>query len=425
MKNGLSLNIASVPTLAPSGVFPSLALNFLNTETLSSLVTFTRASGATRTNSAGTLVTMTDDQPRFDYDPSTLASNGLLIEEQRTNLVTYSEEFDNAAWTKTRSSIVADGAVAPDGTTTMDLLKEDTTAANTHFTSSAAVSWVGGTTYTISFYAKQGSGTRRIQVQWPNAAFTTTRRCNFNIDTLTVTPGSGMTASITNVGGGIYRCQVTLLADTTASASITFSLASTNAASAAAATYDGDGTSGIYLWGAQVEAGAFATSYISTVAAAATRAADSAVISTISPFYNQSDGTIYIETDYTLVAGGNYRFDVTDGTASNQMRLRSAPTGTTQSRFELTSGGTLWTTLSPATTNTAINKDAIAYATNNAAAVTNNGTLLSDLTVTPAVVDRITLGSTRAGASQLNGHIRRFAYYPTRLPDATLAALTV
>ena len=80
---------------------PALLLDF-TTGTLDSRITFTRSTTGSYYNSAGVLSTAAINAPRFDYNPSTLQAKGLLIEESRTNLLTYSEQFDNAAWVKTR-----------------------------------------------------------------------------------------------------------------------------------------------------------------------------------------------------------------------------------------------------------------------------------------------------------------------------------
>jgi len=100
---------------------PPAALDLnLTSGTLDSRVTFTRASGGTRFNSSGVLETVASDVPRFDHDPVTLAPRGLLIEGARTNLVQFSEEMDNAYWTKAQSSVTANATAAPSGATTAD-----------------------------------------------------------------------------------------------------------------------------------------------------------------------------------------------------------------------------------------------------------------------------------------------------------------
>lgn len=384
-------------------------------------ITFTRASTATFTGQNGLLQTAAINAPRFDYNPTTLAPLGLLIEEQRTNLLTYSEIFSDAAWVKTNSSITANIVVAPDGALTGDKLVENTATASHQLTRS--VSFVSGTAYSLSFYAK-ASERNRVNLQFPSAAFTSALNVNFDLLNGTViSTAAGATASIINVGNGWYRCQASASATITTTTNITTIRL---IESGTTTSYTGDGVSGLFVWGAQLEAGAFPTSYIPTVASQVTRAADLASMTgtNFSSWYNQNEGSFYVGSDYTQVAGGNFRIDVTDGTTSNQMRLRTAPTGTTQSRFELTTGGVTQTTLSPATVNPASNQDAIAYKTNDAAAVVNAGTVTTDLTLTPAVVNQMAIGTTRLGASSLNGHIKKIVYYPRRLENGELQAIT-
>ena len=398
----------------------ALVLDFTSPAALDPRITFTRASTATRFNASGVLTSEAINAARFDYDPVTLAPKGLLIEESRTNLLTYSEQFDNAAWTKTRSSITADAAVSPDGTADADKLVEDTTATNSHLFSATITSTTAVTTFSI--FAKAAE---RPRLQLRFAGGSDVRGAAFNLltgtveaETLSATTQAN-NPRITDVGNGWYRCSI----DSSGTGDTTVQTYLDNGTTH---SYTGDGTSGIYIWGAQLEAGAFATSYIPTVASQVTRAADVAVMTgtNFSSWYNQSEGTFFVSSDYTLVVGGNYRFDVTDGTSSNQMRLRSAPSGSTQSRFELTTSGVAQTTLSPATTNPALNKDAIAYKLDDAAAVVNAGTAGVDTSLTPATMNQMAIGATRLGASPINGHIQRIAYYNRRLANSELTALT-
>jgi hypothetical protein len=170
---------------------------------------------------------------------------GLLIEEQRTNLLTYSEEFDDAAWSKTRSSITANTIVAPDGALTGDKLVENTDTG-THFVSQSA-SLIANAVYTASVYAKAGERTR-VQLQTANVAnWTASVSTVFDLSAGTVVSGTG---TITPVGNGWYRCSITATfgASNTIGGMNIFPVISGTTSS-----YTGDGYSGIYLWGAQLE----------------------------------------------------------------------------------------------------------------------------------------------------------------------------
>jgi hypothetical protein len=126
---------------------PTLDLNFAATKRLDPRIAFTRTSTGTFVGSNGLIQTAVSGAPRFDHNPTTGESLGLLVEEARTNHNTYSEQFDNAAWVKTRSSITSNTIVAPDGTLTGDKLVEDTTASNTHQISQSASLTAGTHTY--------------------------------------------------------------------------------------------------------------------------------------------------------------------------------------------------------------------------------------------------------------------------------------
>lgn len=95
---------------------PSLLLDFANSGRVDPRITFSRVSTATYFDNKGVLRTAPAGVPRIDYDPATGECRGLLVEEQRTNFLRYSEEFDNAYWIKARSSITTNAVTAPDGT---------------------------------------------------------------------------------------------------------------------------------------------------------------------------------------------------------------------------------------------------------------------------------------------------------------------
>lgn len=165
------------------------------------------------------------------------------------NLLTYTEQFNNATWVKTRCSITADTVLAPNNTTTADSMIEDT-SASTHQVTKLA-SFVSGTTYTFSVYAKP-LGSRNIRLDLPSTAFGVAGTAIFDITAGTVlSTVGGATATISNVGNGWFRCSVTKTASATASAT-PFMLLITGTSTA---SYTGDGVSGAYIWGAQLETG--------------------------------------------------------------------------------------------------------------------------------------------------------------------------
>ena len=230
---------------------PSLDLRFADNKSLvdattgQNLVTFTRASSGTFVGSDGVLKTATTNEPRFDHNPTTGESLGLLVEEARTNLVLRSEEFDNASWTKTRSSVTADAITAPNGTTTADTLIEDSSASATHFISQG-VSITSGTNYAFSVFIKRASGSRNANLRWSGGVATG----NMTVDLTTgaVTASAALqNPSATAFSNGWWRVTFWQAATSTGTFGPQIFLHDETTI-----TYTGDGTSGIYIWGAQL-----------------------------------------------------------------------------------------------------------------------------------------------------------------------------
>jgi hypothetical protein len=185
---------------------------------------------------------------RFDHNPTTFESLGLLIEEQRTNLFTYSEQLDNAAWTKTNVTITPNTIVAPDGTLSADKLVENTTADVRHTVQQAQA--LGVATYTGSFYAKAGERTRVAARR--TSTDTTAFGVTFDLISGVVVSTLATTATITPVGNEWYRCSFQMVQTSASSAGFHIELIKEGEA-ASGAEYTGDGYSGIYIWGAQLE----------------------------------------------------------------------------------------------------------------------------------------------------------------------------
>ena len=408
----------------------SLLLDFVNTKRLDPRITFTRASSATYFDQLGVLQSAANNIPRFDYNPSTLAPRGLLIEEQRTNLATYSQEPSDAAWNKTRASITADTVVAPDGTLTGDKLVEDATANNTHRTSIAAVSVVSGSSYTWSIYLKAGERTfayLALNNTSGGNAFTTWPSFYVNLLTGEITDASATVtaSSAVNVGNGWFRVSVSATATSTTTQNPAILLATASGTN----SYTGDGTSGIYIWGAQLEAGAFATSYIPTTTTALTRSADVASMTgtNFSSWFNAVEGTIFCQgIGVNNVATGTRRYFEINNNTSDE-RVLAGYGFTTSCRYVVSDGGATQADISVTTTTGGVSvKMAAAYKVNDFQQASNGTLGTADTSGTLPTVDRMFIGQaeTTAAATMLNGYIQRIAYYPTRLADAQLQALT-
>ena len=185
-----------------------------------------------------------------------------LTTSARTNLLTYSEQFDQSPWCVGRCTITANAAAAPDGTTTADLLSEDTTT-NSHPVYQSLAGLSSGTTYSLSVYLKAGARSQ-VEIDLGSAAFATNFYGLYDLSLGTVTTGGGAIGSITAVGNGWYRC--TLTATSVAAGLGTWYICPRLAG---ATSYLGTGATALYLWGAQFEAASTPTAYIPTTSSSA------------------------------------------------------------------------------------------------------------------------------------------------------------
>ena len=372
----------SLSNLYPT-IQPSLMLDFANSGALDPRITFTRASSGTYFGPDGVLYTAQANAPRFDYSPSTLAAQGLLIEESRTNLCIYSEDFTYANWLVTNGTKTT-GVSDPWGGSTAATL----TATNTSATfQNAAATVVIGTTYTVSCWMRRRTGTGAVGIRAVENANTP--------------------VTITN---------------TWARYSLTVTAAQTIGRAGVYVQTSGDE---IDVWGFQLEAGAFPTSYIPTTTIALTRAADAASVNTLSPWYNAAEGTVYAEV-ITPTLGSftspQAACSFNDTTGNNRFTLAVINPTRQGSALRNTAGAGLLVTN---TTNTAVdglNKLALGVST-GASVVLNGGTAATTTTYGMPTVTQVQLGW-QLNASYVNGHLRRITYYPRRLSDAELVAIT-
>jgi hypothetical protein len=371
------------------------------------------------TNYIPQLLTAASGVARFDHNPTTFESLGLEIEESRTNLVTYSEQFNDAAWTKTNATITANTLIAPDGALTGDKIVSN--AASLGFTVQNN-SQTSGVTYTWSTFAKAAEYSF-CQLRITGTVVGAITRAYFNLATGTVSGVANCTASITPVGNGWYRCSIVYAVTSTAVA------APRIYGQVDASDTVGDGYSGIYIWGAQLEAGAFPTSYIPTVASQVTRAADAASMTgtNFSSWYNAAESTFYSDFAFIGLTGlaGQRVFQADDGSNSNYIGTISNSLSAMQNLI-IRDGVTEATLSTPTTTFVAntFNKIAAGFAKNNSVSAVNNVLGTTDTScLLPSGVTSLRFG---ASITSVNANllIRKIAYYPLRVTNAQLQALT-
>ena len=391
--------------------------------------TVTRNTAARRFDSAGLVASVASGIPRLDYYTSggVTGCPALLVEPAGTNLCLQSENLDIFPWNPTNTAVTVNvaGTTDPAGGNTADQIFE-TAASGSHFLAQT-MTIVSGTTYVGSIFYKKATGSP----DWMQVAFSTTGLAgfaNFNLTSGTVgLTGAGCTGRIENYGNGWYRCTLiqTANANGTSGGPVIVFTNNTNSITRFV-SYTGNTATSIYAWGAQLETGSVATSYIPTTAGTGSRSADVISVSgAVSGSIGQTEGTIYMEVDIRNMARETYLIRIDDGATANILSLRKLATNEIRTAITApTTSGTL--NISSAAFTAGIVKIAFAYksgeialSVNGATALTANGTFSF-----AASLNRITLGSNASASSEFNDRIRAVALYTTRLTNAELATLT-
>ena len=408
---------------------PTLDLNFagnkslVDTTTEKNYVTFSRAQSgneATYIGSDGLIKYAAADEARFDHDPATLESLGLLIEEARTNLIENSVFSVFSDWQYSdQGTLVADQALSPDGTTTA---AEYTQSAQ--YQPAILLGFTQSSPLTFLCFVKPVNGD-----VWDigSLAWNTYGKARYTFSTQQWS-GSGLPQlenyGVEELADGWYRLWVVFGATATGGNTLSLRCADT----------DISGIQG-YLWGAQLESGSFPTSYIPTAGTAATRAADICSIEggNFSSWYNQNEGTMF--ESVTLMKSTNsgfFNFISSDGSRWQTFLYNSF----SQIRSQLSAAGNSPKTTIIANTVDVVNKFAVTQSATSSdfALAANGGSVVYGDYNAPGTFTGIELtnaNNKNTGGSvnnnyqtQLSGHISRLTYYPKRLPDIELQQLT-
>jgi hypothetical protein len=395
---------------------PTLDLNFAATKTLDRRITFTRDSIGTYTDEFGIIQTVPNNVPRFDHDPITGESLGLLIEESRTNYIDNSNDLSqwnrvvNGATTTSNTT----ETLSPDGTNNSTKI---TGVTNSGMSRDSIISVSASTFYTASVFAKKGSADNfLIELgTGPNNVKTV-----FNINTKTFSSGSATgwfesySTSYIDYPNGWVR--VIISGTTSGSASGNLNLA----------VY-GVSSGYVYFWGAQVEVGSFATSYIPTSGSTVTRSADNTSITgtNFSSWYNQTEGTIFC--DYNIPYATNTVLWVfTESVYSNSNRIVQN-IDTTYTLYSASEGTPYVDEIWLSDGKTLINKSATSWKTNDVAIYLSSGGSGTDSSFNlPINLGRLDIGyrSASGGLEYINGCIKQLTYYNKRLTNSQLQSLT-
>jgi len=389
---------------------PSLSLNFAGAEKLDSRITFTRSSTGTYLDRSGLVVTAPANSPRFDhsYNGSNVESLGLLIEESRTNLLLRSQDLltapnASASGLSNFFTSAIDALPSPSGSTneTVKFVSTSTTSEGL-FLRQTGLS-LTATTYTVSMYVyvPTQSGITNWGMVWDFAD---------SVDFVEITNQT--------IFDRWVRISGTLTLTSTRSF-LDFNVRINNVAPTAAGFT-------IYAWGVQVEAGAFPTSYIPTVASTVTRSADNASITgtNFSSWYNSTEYTLFSSARTFQITSYPAVVSINDGTINNVSSLffdPSVPRGAAYWRNSGSQYGFNGATLSSiSNTNT---KMILAVKTNDWGFAQNGSSqaYTTGYGVVPTGVTRLTIGN---GDTALNGTISQLIYYPRRLTNTQLQNLT-
>ena len=274
---------------------------------------FTRSTSATRVNKEGLIEVVTNDRPRIDY---TDTSDGvLLLEKAATNLLTYSQDFSNSSWTKNNSTVTS-GFTSPDGTTNAFKLIEDTTVGEHSISASPLV---GVSDLTTSIFVKY-AGSEYIVLR-SNSSGGAYLNCTFNLLTGENTfNGFLFGFEITLMANGWFRISGTNRSSASAFRVNSFILSPTDVTSNSTPSHTGDGTSGVYIYGAQVEAGNL-SSYIPSQGSATTRVAETATGAGNSEVFNSEQGVLFANIAANADDSSNKMYSLSDGTNGNRFYI--------------------------------------------------------------------------------------------------------
>lgn len=392
-------------------VRPSLVLDFARTQQLDPRITFTRDSIATRTNGDGYVERVANNIPRFDFDPITMESKGLIIEESRTNLLKYSEQINVSPWATIGANvaITANTTTAPDGTLNADSATTSTFASGDSFYQD--VTATGNGTYTLSAFVKANTVSTITLAAFFTGSSTEGFSFGFNPNTGVITGGTGYIITYQN---GWYRIYFTVTGTIALNTTLRWQIYLNT-------------TGSVYVWGAQCEAGAFLTSYIPTLGTTVTRVLDSATMTgtNFTSWFNSGEGTLYGEA-----------FTANSAITTNQVVANLSNSGGTSRHviyrttakvpvYQVDIDGSLVAAFSGQTwTDSNIGKLSGSYKTDDYYFVYNNTVIGASKNLALPVVDRLILGDVVTNNRTLNGVLKKVAYYPYRLANTQVQALT-
>lgn len=387
------------------------------------LLTVTRAGVATCVGRNRLIQSVAANALRYDHDPNTGLAKGVLVEPSATNLLLWSEDISGSGWSNSNCTTSLNSATAPDGTSTADKLIEDT--STTAHVSQRSATTVSAATYTYSRWVKP-SGRDYVLILFPSACFGAGVSVEFRLSTATVTStAGGATGRITAWPGGWYRVEASAASTAAATGSFEWRMRATSGTS----IYTGDGTSGQYLWGAQLEIGLQASSYIPTTSAAVTRNADDIEAASSAFPIDVTQGTLVAEWSIERQQAGSYIGVAALAGASSAERIFLSVDTSNRSYGAVVDDGVTQATVVATGTNPAagaIRKACMSWRLNEIDMTADGTAFAQDASATLPTVTKLQIGRDGSIAGlHLGGHVRRVQMLTRTVTAAERAALAL
>ena len=411
---------------------PSLNLDFARSRKLDPRITFSRTTTGTYMDSDGLIKVASADEARFDhkYEDGNIVSLGLLVEESRSNLITYSEQFDNAAWGTSPSYTVGiDSTTAPDGTTSAEKLIRNTTNIQAQIYRNITDTSTN-TTYTLSCFCKSAEWSKIGLREGVSTGYWATFDLSVGEK---IDNGAGTTSTITPYPNEWYRISMTL---TTTSTQTSYGvriipLPDSYTSGTPYVNQSGNDVDGLYLWGAQLEEGAFPTSYMPTSASQFTREPDKVSMEgdNFSDWYNPTEGTIVLDCTPVYDNSSNqYRRLVSihnnSGAQTDVIQFIQAE-ATNQVLSAVWDGASPQSGFGKVVPSGTRHKVAFAVKENNMNASYDGSIGTDDTSATLPVMTEMDIGSySQFSSTRATTHYNSLRYYPTRLTNTQLQTLT-
>jgi len=395
----------------------SMAYNDQNDNYKPTPFSVTRDSIATRVNKQGLIEVVGKDKLRIDYTDSL---NGVaLLEPSRTNIIPRSEDIDTG-WSKSNVSITNNNAISPDGSQNAAKITENTGTGSHVVYDTLTGSVTPSISYYFSCFVKKGTK-RYFQLR---EGFSNTQ---INIDTNTFTVANSNNSTdyqIQNYGNDWYRISFKFTADSSGNSQFAFYLLDDSQNT----SYTGDGTNYIYLWGAQIEAGSYATSYISTSGSTADRAADVANGAGNEQVFNDSEGVLFADIAALANDGTDRSLSLSSGSYSNRIELRYNSSSNGIRAFGIVGGAFQFDSSTSLTLANIKNQSKLAlkYKQNDFALWADGFEVYTDLsgsTFPEGVLNKINFSDAQE-SSPFYGKTKEIGVYDAVLTDAELEALT-